>query len=205
MQPAPSGFSYCAGDFLLEKIALSLKGRFQAVNAAAAVTAARLLGDARSGLPTDAVRKGLAQAFWPGRLELLADGPKVLLDGAHNPAGAAALRESLPDFSYKRLFLVVGMMADKDWQSVLLPLLPLATAVIAVQPALERALSAEELAGFCTAQGIESFSANSVMAGIDRARGLAAADDLILVSGSLFTVGEARAAMTGTGFMPIRG
>lgn len=205
MAATSAGFVYRAEGVVLERLELALRGRHQLVNAATAVTAARLL--AHSGFPvTDAaIRKGLAAAVWPGRLELFAGQPQVLLDGAHNPAGAAVLSETLQDFSYGRLFLVVGMMADKAWQETLAPLLALAGAIVSVEPALERALPAEELASYCRGAGIDAFSAGSVAAGLEYAMRAASPDDLVLVTGSLFTVGEARAFITGSSFMPIRG
>lgn len=202
---SPLGVDYVAEGFTLDRLVLSLKGRYQQVNAASAITAARLLADADFVVTDDAIRQGLAAAVWPGRMELFAGSPRVLLDGAHNPAGSSSLRDSLADFSYCRLLIVVGMMADKAWQDTLLPLLPLADRVIAVEPALDRALAAEELASFCRDRGGDAFAAGGVSAGLDHARSLAAPDDLVLVTGSLFTVGEARALMTGSQFMPIRG
>jgi dihydrofolate synthase/folylpolyglutamate synthase len=200
-----SGLVYSAEDFTLESLELSLRGGFQFINAASAITVARLLMNSGFPLTEDAIRKGLATAVWPGRLELFEGNPPILLDGAHNPAGALSLGESLKDFTCKRLFLVFGVMADKEWQDTLLPLLPLADRVIAVEPAIDRALAAEELTRFCRNKGIDAISAGGVSAGLETAKGLAAPDDLILVTGSLFTVGEARSILTGNSFMPIRG
>jgi len=205
MNGSATGFAYTAADITLDGLELSLRGRFQAANAASAVTAARLLAHGGFSQTDDAVRKGLAAAVWPGRLELFSGEQRVLLDGAHNPAGALSLAESLQDFSYKRLFLVVGMMADKAWQDTLVPFLLLADKVITVEPAIDRALSAEELARFFKGAGVDAFSAGGVRAGLESALRSAVADDLILVTGSLFTVGEARAYLTGNSCMPIRG
>ena len=205
MTASTTGFVYRAAGCTMEGLELGLQGRFQSANAAAAVTAARLLVPAGFSLSAAAIRKGLAAAVWPGRLELFSGERRVLLDGAHNPAGAVALIESLQDFSYKRLCLVVGMMADKAWQETLAPLLALAEQVIIVEPALDRALAAEELACFCRGAGVDPYSAGGVSAGLERAMRSAAPDDLILVTGSLFTVGEARAYMTGSSYLPIRG
>jgi len=205
MSASSAGLAYTAAGIAMEGLELALRGRFQAANAASAVTAARLLAHAGFSLTEDAVRQGLAAAVWPGRLELFSGEQRVLLDGAHNLAGAVSLAESLQDFSYKRLFLVVGMMADKAWQATLAPLLALADKVITVEPALDRALAAEELAGYLRGAGVAAYSAGSVRAGLETALHSADPEDLILVTGSLFTVGEARAYMTGSSCMPIRG
>lgn len=205
MVASSAGLAYRAEGFNLEGLELALRGRFQSVNAAAAITAARHLDAAGFPMTNDAIRTGLTAAIWPGRLELFAGVPPVLLDGAHNPAGALSLRDSLKDFSYGRLFLVIGMMADKAWQDTLAPLLGLAGTVITVEPALDRALPAEELACYCREAGVDAFSAGTVSAGLAQAKSSASPGDLVLVTGSLFTVGEARALLTGNSFVPIRG
>jgi dihydrofolate synthase/folylpolyglutamate synthase len=205
LKQSSAGFVYSATGATLDSLKLSLRGRFQLVNAASAITAARLLYNAGFQVTEDAIRTGLATAVWPGRLELFESEPPVLLDGAHNPAGALSLCESLKDFSYKRLILVIGTMADKAWQDTVTPLLSFADKVITVESAIDRALDAEELACYCRGKGVEAFSAGTVSAGLATASDSANSDDLILVTGSLFTVGEARAIITGNSFMPIRG
>ncbi len=198
------GVSYHSGEFSMKALTLSLRGRFQAENASSAITAAKLLGE-NFQVPDEAVRKGVSGAFWPGRLELFEGPPRLLLDGAHNPAGAVALRRSLADFSYARLILLFGTMADKAWHDTLMQLLPLADIMVAVRPSIDRAVPADELAGFSSARGVKSVAAADVNAGLDYASQIAGPDDLILVTGSLFTVGEARTLITGGTFMPIRG
>jgi len=196
------GFQGCGRSFSCQP---SLPGRFQAGNAAAAIAAAVTLAADGFTVSDAACQEGVAAASWPGRLELFPGKPPVLLDGAHNPAGTTALSESLADYSYRRLIMVVGVMADKSWQEMLLPLLGNAALVVAVSPALDRSLPAGELAAFCRGQGCDAVAAGDVAAGLVQAQRLAAADDLVLVTGSLFTVGEARAYLTGSAFMPVRG
>lgn len=204
-EPGTGGLNYLAGDYLLEGLIPGLAGRFQTVNMACAVTAARLLGAPQFIVGDGDLRSGVAAARWPGRMELFDGPPRILLDGAHNPAGAAALAASLGDVNYRKLFLVVGVMADKAWQELLGALLPLATRVVAVEPALERALPAATLARFCGEAGVETVIGGTVRSGMELAASLAGEGDLILVCGSLFTVGEARSILTGREFMPIRG
>lgn len=205
METAADGLVYSAGDFSLSGLQLSLKGLFQSVNAASAITAATLLRASGYTINGEIIRYGLSRAIWPGRLELFAAKTAILLDGAHNPAGVAALVESLAGFHYNRLFLVVGVMADKEWQEVVKPLLGLAWSVVTVCPAIDRGLDAEELARFCLQQGVDAAATPSVSDGIDSAAAMALPDDLLLITGSLFTVGEARAYLTGGSFMPVRG
>lgn len=183
----------------------ALKGLFQGVNAAAAIAAARFLGRQASTINDAAIIRGVESASWPGRLELFPGRPAMLLDGAHNPAGVAALVEALAGFSFRRLLLVVGVLADKSWQEMLVPLLARASLVYAVAPALDRALPEQQLADFCAGLNVRAVASGTVKAGLEMAKAAAAADDMILVCGSLFTVGEARAILTGGDFMPISG
>jgi dihydrofolate synthase/folylpolyglutamate synthase len=189
----------------LTGLAPGLAGPHQAANAACALAAAELLTAAGLPLPVRALLDGIAGTRWPGRLELFPGPPPVLLDGAHNPAGARALAAALAGYPRRRLLLVTGLMADKDAAGLLTPLLPLADRVYAVTPGLERAMPAAQLAGLCGSLGKPALAAGSVADGLALARHEAGADDLVLVCGSLFTVGEARALLTGRPFRPVRG
>jgi len=196
---------YAAGDYVLDRLQPGLKGRFQTGNMACAVTAARLLATAGFAVDDTLLRAGVAAARWPGRMELFPGTPRILLDGAHNPAGATALAGSLADIPRRRLILVVGVMADKAWQDLLQPLLPMVDSVVAVTPSLDRALPADTLAGFIREAGVAAEVGGDVRHGLEQAVSRAGGDDLVLVCGSLFTVGEARSVLTGREFMPIRG
>ncbi|BCG46111.1 Dihydrofolate synthase [Citrifermentans bremense] len=189
----------------LDGMEVGLYGRYQSGNAALALAAVELLGGLGFPLPPQAMRAGVARAFWPGRMELLPGAPRVLLDGAHNPAGAEALAEALADIPRARLLVVVGVMGDKELSGILGPLLPLADEVFCVTPALERALAGEEIARFCLAAGVMAQDAGSVMQGLEQAQSAAFDEDLILVCGSLFTVGEARGYLLARRFEPFRG
>ena len=189
----------------LSGLAPGIPGRYQADNAALALAAAELLETLYKPLGIDALRTGIAAARWPGRMELVNSTPPLLLDGAHNPAGAAALAASLSDFQYHRLLLVAGVMADKDSRSILAPLIPFASKCFCVTPAVERALDGAVLAAELMESGVTATACNTVAEGITAARNEAGPDDLIVVCGSLFTVGEAKSWLQGTPFVGIRG
>jgi len=138
-------------------------------------------------------------------MEILGQSPRFLLDGAHNPAGGEALAEALTDVTRARLLIVAGVMCDKDAEGILSPLLPLAAHVFAVSPRVERAMASGDLATVCNACGVASTNAGAVADGLAMARNAAEPDDLILVCGSLFTVGEARAILLSDSFEPCRG
>jgi dihydrofolate synthase/folylpolyglutamate synthase len=187
---------------------ISLRGRHQADNAAVADAVLDALGAAGIA-PVDDVarRRGYASATWPGRLELLrVDGHDVLLDGAHNPAGAAALATAIDDLrrylpggdsrSPAPLTLVHGSMADKDVDGIITALdrsSALADArVIATQVPGERAMPAADVARHWRARRPEGRieAEADVAAALNRA--LADAPGTIVVAGSLYLVGEAR-------------
>ena len=197
--------SYRGISLTLDCIRPGLSGLYQSGNAALALAGAELLSGAGFPVRQQALANGLQKASWPGRMELFPGRPRLLLDGAHNQAGALALAEALSEIPRDRLLLVTGVMGDKDLTGILSPLLPLADAVFAVAPAIERALPAAEVAAFCRQAGAETKEAGSVAQGIALAQAAAGANDLILICGSLFTIGEARGILLSRRFDPFRG
>jgi dihydrofolate synthase / folylpolyglutamate synthase len=197
--------SYRGMGLTLDRLQPGISGHYQSGNLACALAAAELLSAAGFPLAPQALGAGVQRASWPGRMELFPGSPRLLLDGAHNPAGAAALAEALAGIPRARLLMVVGVMGDKELSGVLAPLLPLADRVFAVAPAIERALPADRLASFCRSLGAATQEAGSVGRGIAQARDVAQEGDLVLVCGSLFTVGEARGILLSRKFDPFRG
>lgn len=193
---APDGqrFSYRGLKRQLDGLFIPLRGAYQPANAAAALTALELL--AERGFPVDegALRRALAGVRWPGRLELLRRRPLLVIDGAHNPDSMAQLAGSLGEyFDYRRLILVLGVMSDKDRRAMLEPLLPLASLVVLTAPALERAARPEQLAATVS----ELYSGPlllepSVPRAVEAALSRCSPEDMVLVTGSLYTVSEAR-------------
>ena len=175
---------------------LPLHGAHQGENAAIALAAA----EAFFGAPLDAdvVEEAFAGVRVPGRLEVVSRQPLVVLDGAHNPAGAAAaadaIAEAFGDAPGK--VLVVGLLQGKDPLEMLQALeAGGARALIACPAPSPRTLPAEDVATAARAMGIESETAKSVPEALARALAVASPDDLVLVSGSLYVVGAARAAL----------
>lgn len=200
-----TGLSYRGIGLEMDGLRPGLAGRYQQANAASALAAAELLDGMGFPLDAGALRSGIEKAHWPGRMEILGTSPRILLDGAHNPAGSKALAEALEDIPRDRLLIVAGVMGDKDVDGILGPLLPLADEMLAVAPSLARALPSDKLAEFCRSRGVMAHDAGTVAAGLSSARDIAGPDDLILVCGSLFTVGEARAVLLSKKFEPFRG
>lgn len=147
----------------MENIHLRLLGLHQCENAAAVIEAARILGvDDRT------IRAGLSEARWPCRMEPVLKDPLFLLDGAHNPHGAAALAESLKAYFPARKFcFIFGVMADKDWRGVLREITPIAAKILCIEPPDERALRAQELAQ--SIDGVEAEVCRSLYEALDKA------------------------------------
>ena len=177
-----------------DDILLPIYGEHAAHNAAAAVVAVEALLE--RPLDRDAVRLALGAATSPGRLEVAARRPLVVLDGAHNPAAARAVAEALPDtFTWDRLHLVMGVFADKDLDGIVGPLAPLADAGYAAAVESVRARSPREVADAMAGHGVATEPFPSVPDALDAAARAASDGDLILVTGSLYTVADARRAL----------
>jgi len=172
------------------------------VNASLALAAAEALTESGFGIQEEHIRRGCEEVQWPGRLELIGENPAILLDGAHNPAATRVLKKALQEgFPRKRLILVVGIMADKDMAKMLADLIPPADFVILTRPKMDRAASLERLRQLTP--GFQKPVAENADVGqaLDQALAMAGREDLILVSGSLFTVGEARAHLVEKGMV----
>jgi dihydrofolate synthase / folylpolyglutamate synthase len=182
----------------MRHLAIPLAGRHQMENAALAIAAVSMLRDmAPFGMvDEDAVRRGLAAARHPGRFEevALSSGQVVVVDGAHSPASATSLAETVRErFPDATVTMVVGMFSDKDPHAVLAPLRDCADGWIAVAPANPRAIPVKTLREVIEAMGARCDTASSVADGIGLAR--EAGRDLVVVTGSLATAAEARAAL----------
>ena len=172
-------------------VAIPLLGRHQAVNAAVAAAAAEeLLGQA---LTPDAVRAGIAGVRWPARIELVARRPYTIIDVGHNPASMAALCDTLRELlGGRRLVVAFGMLATKDYRAVTALLAPLAAAVVTTTPDNPHALPAEDLAAEVRRYTPRVEAVEDRRAAVARARALAGPDDVLVVTGSFYFVGEAR-------------
>jgi len=179
-----------------EDVFLSLRGRHQADNFLDALVAAEAFFD--GPLDPGLVAEAAATVRSPGRMEVVGRQPLILLDGAKNVPGArTAARAVDEEFGQVRSrILVVGMLRGKDPREMLDALdATRARVVIACPPPSPRAIPAEEVAAAAVELGCDAWSAASVADALDEALGIADPEDLILVSGSLYVVGAARAAL----------
>ena len=190
-----------------DDVFLPLHGRHQAANAAVALAAAEafLGAGANNQLDIDLVRQGFGSVQVPGRLEPVRSAPTVLLDAAHNPHGARALATALDEeFDFRKLVAVVGVMADKDARGILEALEPVISEIVLTANASPRAMPADELAAVAR----DVFGADRIVVeprlsdAIETAVGLAEevrepgqplSGAGVVITGSVVTVGEARA------------
>jgi len=179
-----------------EDVFVPLLGAHQAANAALAIGAAeQLLG---RGLDPAAVAAGMAAVTSPGRLEVVGREPLVVLDGAHNPDAAAALGPALDEaFGARRRILVASIFADKDLEGILSALLPGAARTIFTRNANPRAAAPAQLAEIAAGVGIEAVVIEDLASAIDAGREEAGPEGLVVITGSLATVGEARTLLVG--------
>ncbi|MGI9016692.1 MAG: bifunctional folylpolyglutamate synthase/dihydrofolate synthase [Euzebya sp.] len=177
------------------EVFLPLFGRHQAYNAAMALAALEAYHRFEVELEPDLVIEGFRAVRVPGRLEPVArDGQSlVILDGAHNPAGMAALAQSLPqDFAFDRRVAVLGILDDKDVEAMVSALAPVVDHVIAVAPRNPRAADPTRVVAACEVVGLSAELAEDVEHALDLADGVTRSSDGVIVTGSLYLVGEMR-------------
>ena len=180
-----------------EGLEVSLLGEHQLFNAALALATLEVLQERGYPIGEGEIREGLKGVVWPGRMEFVSQRPPILLDGAHNPEGAKALAKALGALSYRRLLLLLGIMDDKDVEGIVGEIVPLATEVVACRPENPRSLDPKEIAKAVLPFGPKVKVIEAVGEGLRYLMEEAQEGDLILVTGSLFTVAEAREYVLG--------
>ena len=174
---------------------ISLAGRHQQKNAATAVATIEVLRSQGWSIPDRVIGDGLRNVVWPGRLEQIGG---FLLDGAHNPPAMRVLKEYLGEaYAGRSIRLVIGLMADKDVDGILQEILPVVEVVTTTRPAMKRALNpsvlAEKVAGYGKQVRVTQ-SVSEALEKIDVGAPLGA-PYLVVITGSLFVVGEARSIL----------
>jgi dihydrofolate synthase/folylpolyglutamate synthase len=193
-------FTYLGMNRRWPGVKIGMIGEHQTTNAALALGAVDLLLEKGLHLTDEAIYTGLASTRWPGRLEVVSRGPLVILDGAHNPSAARILRKFLEDaVNCRRLIMVVGILGDKAWRPMLRELAGVADTMILTRPQYERAADPYELAGFARTLSQDTtvipHLPDAVSLGLDQA----VVSDAVCITGSLYTVGDAKAYLAGRG------
>jgi dihydrofolate synthase/folylpolyglutamate synthase len=175
------------------EIKLPLLGKHQAVNAACAIAACQAYTDRKERTDVESYRSALESSNVPGRLEVLATHPLVLTDGAHNVLGMDRLAAALTgEFDYERLVIVVAILADKDARGMLKVLSSIADELILTENRSARCISAQRLGDFCRMERMEHQVEPDFSKAMKLAYNSAGRQGQICVTGSLYTVSEAR-------------
>lgn len=179
---------------VIKGIEPGINGIFQAKNVALAIATLEILEEKGFNIPIDAIYKGIKNTFWPGRMHIISNSPKIVLDGAHNPYAIKMLSYSIKkEFEGHRIILVIGIMKDKDIKGMLKNIVPVSDYVIYTRPVYSRAAPAELLREYGKCFNKPAVVIPVLTDAIDKARDIAGPNDVILITGSLFTVGEALA------------
>lgn len=174
------------------EVKINLRGEFQKMNAAIAIQAAKVLG-----IADEKIFPALEKVQWAGRFEIIESSfGKIILDGAHNPHGAAALRESLDkNFPSGRRVFVFGALADKNIDAMIKILFRADDFVIVAEPNSERAEKAENICGKLKNLGIECTNTENIFSAVDKLKNF---DGMKIAAGSLYLIGEVRKILNPT-------
>lgn len=193
------------------ELAVPLIGYYQLDNAANAVGALEVLMEKGYHVTRDSIEKGIARVSWPGRFQILARNPTIIIDGAHNPDSAHRLREAVEMYfnrggsslqkdareRYNHAILITGTSEDKDISGIAEEWAPLFDKVIVTRSVHPRASETDRIVAEFKKRGVEPQITDTVPNALKRARELATKDDIICATGSLFIVGEMIHLVTG--------
>lgn len=175
---------------------LPLLGNHQLCNAAVAISTLDLLNEAGWNISEDALRMGLREVTWPGRFEVLSQKPLFIIDGGHNPQCVQALAENITAYlEDRRIIALVGVLADKDYEEMFEPILPLVDEFVTITPPSPRSLTAKELAECLQAKGKMATSSTDIKEGVRIALSKSDDESVVLCFGSLYTIGEIQEAI----------
>ena len=197
------GFSYYGSELRLNHLSTRLVGTHQITNAALALASCEILNN-HCGLAIDekSIRQGLLTVEWPARMEVVQDNPMVIIDGAHNLAAVENLARYLadsPELADKKIHLVIGILDDKPYRTMLKKLIAVCDTVILTRPAIGRAVKPDVLARIAGSLNRKYEIVDTVAEAVRRAIDKAAPNDAVCIAGSLYVAGEARHALIGKG------
>ena len=191
-------FSYHGVGKSYRRLHCPLAGKHQIANAALALAAVEMIENAGFRVDETSISEGLRRTHWEGRLEILRRLPRLVVDGAHNPAGASVLRQALQnDFPHRQLILIFGVLEDKDYRGMARRLFPLADRVILTRPNSERALSPVELRSLTERHQKKMEVIDDPSEALRHSLSFAGKEDLICATGSLYLVGKIKEASAG--------
>lgn len=189
-----SSFDFTYKDNSFNDLEIQLIGKHQVYNASTALTTVLTLRErGLVNLEDEDIRKGIKNAIWPGRLEVLTRKPAFLIDGAHNLDGIKSLKKSLLDlFGYDRLILGMGILGDKDVDNMVAELASIGDVVIITEPNIFRAMKPHELAEKVNLYNNNYIVEEDIRKAVDKSFEIANENDLIVFAGSLYLIGDVR-------------
>ncbi|MBT9137603.1 MAG: Folylpolyglutamate synthase [Syntrophomonadaceae bacterium] len=174
------------------RLQTTLIGMHQVVNATTAIGAVEALRNYGIPISPASIREGLKRAKWEGRFEIIRKKPLIVLDGAHNPSAANALRKTLADLGLSNFIMVIGILNDKDAPRIIAKLAPLATEVVVTQPQTKRAIKPHELANEAKKHISNVTIRENTRDAISYALTKSSSQAPVCITGSLYLVGEAK-------------
>jgi len=190
-----TSYMFNGAELHLDNLSPALAGAHQRDNLAVVMAVVALLRRQGKVISEAAIRHGVAATRWPGRLEWWGDERRLLLDGAHNGAGAMALAAYLRETGVKGIRLVIGIKGDKSAEEILSPLLPYATKIYCTTAPVDVPLSPEQLVEIVESHGVAAEVCSMPLAALAAARRDRCGDEVIVVAGSLFLVAAVRAIL----------
>lgn len=179
------------------EIKLPLLGAHQVNNCAVALHALYVLQSVGVEISKESIRNGIAKVRWIGRMEVLNKNPLVVIDGAHNIDGITKLSNSISKyFNYEKLVLIIGMLGDKQVDEMVNEITKEATWVVVTEPHSDRAESSETLYNKVVSKGISCVAIEEYKEAYSKALDMVGSNDLLLICGSLYMIGDMRKAIT---------
>lgn len=199
-----NNFSYSGIDHQWKNMKTGLPGSHQIDNAALILAACEILLQKGLCLELDRIKNSLETYSWPGRLEIIPASagsiPEIIIDGAHNLMAARKLARFLKqEYSHKKITLVIGILDDKPYKSIMQSLLPNFSRVILTEPNIDRSLSPEKLMPFTQSIVSDTIIVKDVASAVTHAFETVPPDSAICIAGSLYVVGEAKQALKNFG------
>ena len=175
---------------------LPLLGDHQLHNAAVVLSVADTLIEKGWKISEENIRDGLRHTRWPGRFDIMRHDPLFIIDGGHNPQCIEALVKNIRDYLVgKKLIVLTGVLADKDYADMYKPVMPYAQQFVCITPPSPRKLEAAQLAEHLTQAGARAVACKSILDGVRTAMELAGKDGVVLSFGSLYSIGSIRDAL----------
>jgi dihydrofolate synthase/folylpolyglutamate synthase len=173
-----------------------LLGDHQLHNAAVVLSVADTLIENGWRITEENIREGLRDVSWPGRFDIMRKDPLFIIDGGHNPQCIEALVKNIQDYLQgKRVIVLTGVLADKDYADMYKPVMPLVEQFVCITPPNPRKLDADKLAAYLQATGAKAIACESTEDGVKTALALAGTDGVVLSFGSLYSIGSIRDAL----------